>query len=131
MADTPHLRITAMNYERIGEYRAVYRYETEPEKQSQVDFGEFGYIDIDGKRRKFYAFSMILGYSRIRYVEFTTDISTENLIKIHLNAFTLFGGFTDTILYDNMKQVVIDRRLRIRNPDSTKSSWISLNIMAL
>ena len=74
---------------------------------------------------------MILGYSRIRYVEFTTDISTENLIKIHLNAFTLFGGFTDTILYDNMKQVVIDRRLRIRNPDSTKSSWISLNIMAL
>ena len=28
--------------------QAVYRYETEPGKQSQVDFGEFGYIDIDG-----------------------------------------------------------------------------------
>ena len=92
--------------------QAVYRYETEPGKQSQVDFGEFGYIDIDGKRRKFYAFSMILGYSRIRYVEFTTDISTENLIKMHLNAFTLFGGFTDTILYDNMKRVVIDLKIK-------------------
>ena len=50
---------------------------------------------------------MILGYSRMRYVEFTTDISTENVIKMHLNAFSFFGGFTDTILYDNMKQVVI------------------------
>ena len=39
---------------------AVYRYETDPGKQSQVDFGEFGYIDIDGKHRKLYAFSMIL-----------------------------------------------------------------------
>ena len=40
--------------------RAVYRYETDQGKQSQVDFGEFGYIDMDGKRRKLYAFSMIL-----------------------------------------------------------------------
>ena len=92
--------------------QAVYRYETEPGKQSQVDFGEFGYIEIDGKSRKLYAFSMILGYSRMRYVEFTTDISTENVIKMHLNAFSFYGGFTDTILYDNMKQVVIDRKIK-------------------
>jgi transposase len=43
------------------------------------------YIDIDGKRRKIYAFSIILGYSRMRYVEFTTDISTEKFIAMHLN----------------------------------------------
>ena len=92
--------------------QAVYRYETDPGKQSQVDFGEFGYIDIDGKKRKLYAFSMILGYSRMRYAEFTTDISTENVIKMHLNAFQFFGGFTDTILYDNMKQIVIDRKIK-------------------
>ncbi len=92
--------------------QAVYRYETDPGKQSQVDFGEFGYIDIDGKHRKLYAFSTILGYSRMRYVEFTTDISTENVIRMHINAFSFYGGFTDTILYDNMKQVVIDRKLK-------------------
>jgi transposase len=92
--------------------QAVYRYETDPGKQSQVDFGEFGHMDIDGKSRKLYAFSMILGYSRMRYVEFTTDISTENVIRMHLNAFSFYGGFTDTILYDNMKQVVIDRKIR-------------------
>ncbi len=92
--------------------QAVYRYETDPGKQSQVDFGEFGHIDIDGKHRKLYAFSMILGYSRMRYVEFTTDISTENVIRMHLNAFSFYGGFTDTILYDNMKQIVIDRKIK-------------------
>ena len=48
----------------------------------------------------------------MRYAEFTTDISTENTIKMHLNAFNYFGGFTDTILYDNMKQVVIDRKIK-------------------
>ena len=96
---------------------AVYRYETDPGKQAQVDFGEFGYMEIDGKRRKLYAFGIILGYSRMRYVEYTTDISTRNVIRMHLNAFRYFGGYTDTILYDNMKQVVIDRKLK--TSDST------------
>ncbi|MCL5787961.1 MAG: hypothetical protein M1581_05055 [Candidatus Thermoplasmatota archaeon] len=35
-----------------------------------------------------------------------------NVIKMHLNAFTYFGGFTDTILYDNMKRVVIDLKIK-------------------
>ncbi|MCL4451321.1 MAG: IS21 family transposase [Candidatus Thermoplasmatota archaeon] len=84
--------------------QAVYRYETGPGKQSQVDFGEFGSIEIDGKRKKLYAFSILLGYSRTRYAEFTADISTNNVIKMHLNSFTFFGGYTDTMLYDNMNQ---------------------------
>ena len=91
---------------------AVYRYETDPGKQSQVDFGDFGRTEIDGISRKLYAFSMILGFSRMRYAEFTTDISTENVIKMHINAFRYFGGFTDTILYDNTKQVVLERRIK-------------------
>ena len=92
--------------------KAVYRYETEPGKQAQVDFGEFGRIVMDGKWMKLYCFSMILGYSRMRYVEFTVDISTENVIRMHRNAFMYFGGYTNTILYDNMKQVVLERKLR-------------------
>ena len=92
--------------------QAVYRYETGPGKQSQVDFSEFGRIEIDGKRKKLYAFSILLGYSRTRYAEFTADISTNNVIKMHLNSFTFFGGYTDTMLYDNMKQVVLDRKIK-------------------
>ena len=90
---------------------AVYRYETDPEKQSQVDFGDFGRTEIDGISRKLYAFSTILGYSRMRYAEFTTDISTENVINLHINAFRYFGGYTDTILYDNTKQIVLERKI--------------------
>ena len=93
--------------------QAVYRYETDPRKHSQVDFVELGYIDMDGKRGKLYAFSIILGYSRMRYVEFTNDLSTENVIKMYLNAFAFYGGFTDTILYDNMKRIVIDRKIKV------------------
>ena len=67
---------------------------------------------MDGKRRKIYAFSIVLGYSRTRYAEFATDISMNNVIKMHLNSFTFLGGYRDTILYDNMKQVVLDRKIK-------------------
>ena len=69
-------------------------------------------MDIDGKHRKLYAFSTILGYSRMRYVEFTTDISTENVIRMHLNAFSFYGGFTDTILYDNTYKNILGKSRR-------------------
>jgi len=64
---------------------------------------------------------MILGYSRMRYVEFTLSIDTPTLIQCHLNAFAYFGGYTQEILYDNMKQVVIKRALK-----SSDSEWNSL-----
>ena len=91
--------------------KAVIRFETDPGKQAQVDFAEFGYIEIDGKRKKLYCFSYILGYSRYRYVEFIVDISTQSLIKLHLNAFRYTGGIPSEILYDNLKQVVLVRRI--------------------
>ncbi len=60
---------------------------------------------------------MILGYSRMRYIEFVTDMSTNTLIRCHQNAFRYFGGYPEEILYDNMKQVVIKRLLK--QEDST------------
>ena len=94
--------------------KAVYRFETEPGRQSQVDFGHFGTIEVDGKQRKLYCFSYILGYSRLRYVEFITDIRTQSLIKMHLDAFRYTGGITSEILYDNLKQVVLERRIKAK-----------------
>ncbi len=98
--------------------QAVYRYETKPGIQAQVDWSEFGKVEIDGKMLKLYCFSMILGYSRMRYIEFTLSIDTTTLIKCHLNAFRYFGGYTKEILYDNMKQVVIKRAIK-----SSDSEW--------
>jgi transposase len=53
------------------EVLAVLRYETKPGIQAQVDWGEVGKVEIDGKIKKLFCFSMILGYSRMRYVELT------------------------------------------------------------
>ena len=91
---------------------AVVRFVTAPGVQSQVDFGSFGTLDEDGARHRLYGFSMVLGYSRCRYVEFLTHIDTPRLIQCHLNAFDYLGGYSDEILYDNMAQVVLERALR-------------------
>lgn len=86
--------------------KATVRFETPPGEQSQVDWAEIGYfLDEDRIRRKIYAFIMVLGFSRMLFVEFVTDIRCETLIACHQKAFTYFGGYTRRILYDNMKQV--------------------------
>ena len=97
---------------------ALYRYETKPGVQSQVDWAECGRIEIDSKPRKLYCFVMVLGYSRMRYVEFTLHTDVHALIQCHLNAFRYFGGYTEEILYDNMKQIVLKRA-----PISSDSIW--------
>jgi transposase len=97
---------------------AVYRYETKPGVQAQVDWAECGYIEIDGSRRKLYCFTMVLGYSRMRYAEFTLRTDVHTLIQCHINAFQYFGGYPQEILYDNMKQIVLKRGLK-----SSESDW--------
>src|SRR5664280_1467404 len=96
---------------------AVLRYETKPGIQAQVDWGELGTIEVDGKLKKLFCFNMILGYSRMRCVEFTLSMDTPTLIQCHLNAFEYFGGYTQEILYDNMKQVVIKRALKVSDSE--------------
>ena len=98
--------------------QAVLRYETKPGVQAQVDWSEFGKVEIDGKNLKLYCFNMVLGYSRMRYIEYTLSIDVYTLIQCHLNAFRYFGGYTKEILYDNMKQIVITRALK-----SSDSKW--------
>lgn len=55
---------------------------------------------------------MNLGYSRMQYFEFTTDVSTENVIKMHMKAFRYTGGIPSEMLFDNMKQILIDRNIK-------------------
>jgi transposase len=86
--------------------RATVRFETPPGEQAQVDWAEAGsFIDEAGRRKKVYAFVMILGFSRMLYVEFVLSMKLDILIGCHQNAFAYFGGFPRSILYDNMAQV--------------------------
>lgn len=86
--------------------KATVRFETPPGEQSQVDWAHVGsFMDGEGRMRKVYAFVMVLCFSRMLYVEFTLSMRIEELIRCHQNAFEYFGGWTHTILYDNMAQI--------------------------
>ena len=99
--------------------KATVRFETMPGQQGQMDWGFFEdhLVLENGKFKKLYCFLPVLGYSRMRYIEFVTDMSTNTLIRCHANAFRYFGGYPEEILYDNMKQVVVKRLLK--QEDST------------
>jgi transposase len=92
---------------------AFVRFETEPGEQAQVDWSNFGWMECHGKRKRLWCFSMILGYSRTLYMEFTHSQNLVVLGQAHMNAFRYFGGVTDTILYDNMTTVVLSREGKI------------------
>jgi transposase len=84
------------------------RYETTPGVQAQADWADFpGFsVNINGKERNLHAFFLILGYSRMRYVEFVTEMKTQTLINCMEHAFQYFGGVSKEVLFDNMPQVV-------------------------
>ena len=87
-----------------------WRYETKPGVQSQVDWAECRYNLPDGIIRKVYCFTMILGYSRMRYDEFTRSTDQITLLRCLQNAFEFFGGVTKEILFDNIRTVVLKRK---------------------
>jgi transposase len=82
----------------------VMRFETAPGEQMQVDWVEFR-----KGTNPLYAFCATLGFSRVSFVEFVTDMKVETLIACHQHAFEAFGGVSRRVLYDNMKTVVLER----------------------
>lgn len=85
--------------------KATVRYETAPGHQAQVDWGKF-VVDWNAAPKRLYAFVMVLGYSRMLYLEFTEDEKLDTLMGCHLRALQYLGGRPEVILYDNMKTVV-------------------------
>lgn len=101
------LREFVKPYRAAPKKQATVRYETAPGRQAQVDWAEeIGEFYVDGRKRPLYAFLIILSYSRKRYIEFTTDMTQETLMKCHMNAFAYFQGIPQQLLYDNMRTVV-------------------------
>lgn len=102
------LRRFVMKLDPTGRWdkRKTVRFETPPGKQAQADWAYCGrFADTTGKMVPVYVFVMVLGWSRMMYVEFTTSMRLPVLIRCHLAAFRFFGGWPLEILYDNMKQV--------------------------
>src|SRR5258706_12758384 len=63
----------------------VQRYETRPGEQIQFDWGEFVY-EHEGQMRKFYGFTTILGYSRMRFVTFVNSCNILSPIRCLMEA---------------------------------------------
>ena len=88
---------------------AYLRLETLPGEQAQVDWGNFGALPIGRARRVLSCFVLVLSWSRAVYARFALDQTLESFLRGHVEAFAALGGAPRTILYDNLKSVVLDR----------------------
>ncbi len=89
---------------------AFLRLITLPGEQGQADWAHFGEIRIGRARRRLSCFVMTLSYSRALWLEFFLNQTLESLIVAHVHAFEDWTGVARTVLYDNMKSVVLERR---------------------
>jgi transposase len=78
-------------------------------EQAQVDWGHFGTIRVGHAKRPLSCFVMVLSWSRAVFARFALDQTMESFMRGHVEAFAAFRGVPRTILYDNLKSVVLDR----------------------
>ena len=83
---------------------------TLPGEQGQVDWGSFGRIQVGSASRSLSCFVLVLSWSRAMYARFTLDQKLESFLHGHVLAFEALGGVPRTLLYDNLKSVVLDRQ---------------------
>lgn len=78
-----------------------------PGECAQVDWGSWDMITVGNTRRRLSFFVMVLGYSRMMYVEFTLGQSQEHFLSCHRHAFECFGGVPEKVMCDNCKTAVL------------------------
>lgn len=81
-----------------------------PGEQAQVDWGSFGKVEIGRASRALSCFVMVLSWSRAVHAAFMLDQTLESFLRGHVGAFEYFGGVPRTLLYDNLKSAVLERR---------------------
>lgn len=91
-------------YDRFKKISTRIRETPKPGEEAQVDFGQYKILDMYGKRRLLYFIVIVLRYSQLKYVYFSTeDFNTKKAITAHKNAFRFFGGIPEILLYDQDK----------------------------
>ena len=91
-------------------HEAYLRLRTLPGEQAQVDWAHFGKLTVGRAERPLMAFVMVLSYSRYTFLRFYLNATLANLVRGHVEAFSVLGGCARKVLYDNMKSVVLERR---------------------
>ncbi|MFH0944626.1 MAG: IS21 family transposase [Planctomycetota bacterium] len=88
---------------------AYLRLQTLPGEQGQVDWGNFGKIRVGNTQRNLSCFVLVLSWSRAMYARFALDQTLESFLRGHIEAFRVMGGVSRSLLYDNLKCVVLER----------------------
>ena len=86
--------------------RATVRFETEPGKQMQSDWGEV-MVEIAGQETKVHFCVNELGYSRRFHFWCTESEDAEHTYEGIIRSFEYFGGTTEDVLVDNQKSAVL------------------------
>ena len=86
--------------------QATVRFETEPGKQLQSDWGEV-VVEIAGQMRKVYFIVNELGYSRRFHFWCTNSADAEHTYEGLVRSLEYFGGVTEEVLVDNQKSAVL------------------------
>jgi transposase len=83
------------------------RFETAPGEQGQVDLSSYT-VMLGLTPTKVVCFSMIFGFSRWQFLRFLLHADARSVSHCHVLAFEEASGVPTEILYDRMKQVVIE-----------------------
>jgi len=95
---------------KLEQQEAIVRFEGVPGEYCQIDWGELRNVPfLRQPAATRYFFAARLKFSRMSYVEFTTNMKLETLIRCMLRAFAYFGGIPWVCVFDNMKTVTIGR----------------------
>jgi len=87
--------------------KAYLHVEVDPGQQAQVDWGSFGYLRVGTTQRPLSVFSMVLSWSRAIFIDFSLDQRMDTFLRMHRRALEFFGGVPRSVLYDNLKSVVL------------------------
>jgi transposase len=98
--------LASLKGQQQAQAKATVRFETPPGHQAQVDWAHAGtFAAASGQPLKVSLFLMVLGFSRMLYIQFTPSMALPQLLACHQEAFAFWGGWPRELLYDNMAQV--------------------------
>lgn len=91
-------------------HRAYQSLHFEPGEAAQIDWGNYGSLQVGSTRRRLSFLCVVLCHSRMLYVEAFLQERIEHVLGGLANAFAYFGGVPHTLIVDNMKTAVIEHR---------------------
>jgi len=105
-----HFRTIVARFRPRPPAEAYLRLRTLPGEQAQVDWAHFGKLTIGRAQRPLMGFVMVLSYSRHLFLRFYLNAAMNNFLRGHVEAFAYFNAVARTLLYDNLRSVVLERR---------------------